>query len=115
MAKNHAQTTAGRLVGKVVLISGAASGMGAEHARFICREGGRVVIGDIAHEAGYALAVELNGTHGEMVAHYAELDVTVFSDWQQAVEDARSHFGALHGLVNNAGIGSKGSVEEATP
>ncbi|WP_404287682.1 SDR family oxidoreductase [Glutamicibacter arilaitensis] len=114
METNRTSTTAGRLAEKVILISGAASGMGAEHARFICQEGGRVMIGDIAHEAGRALAAELNEAHGAIVAHYAELNVTVFNDWLQAVEDARSHFGALHGLVNNAGIGSKGSVEEAT-
>lgn len=113
MENNNTTGNTGRLYGKVALISGAASGMGAQHARAVCAEGGKVVIGDINHDAGRELAKELNELHGRRVAHYAELNVTNFDDWVSAVQAAEEHFGALHGLVNNAGIGSTGNVEEA--
>lgn len=113
MTSNNTPSTNGRLAGKVVLVSGAASGMGAQHARSICQEGGSVAIGDISHQAGRQLAQELNDTHGSTVSIYVELDVTNFDEWTRAVEATEGQFGALHGLVNNAGVGSTGSVETA--
>ncbi|MFD1716096.1 SDR family oxidoreductase [Amnibacterium flavum] len=89
----------GRLEGKVALISGAASGMGAAHARAIVREGGRVAIADIADDAGEKLSAELGDT-----ALYVRLNVTSAEDWATAVERTESHFGLLNVLVNNAGI-----------
>ena len=50
---------AGRLDGKVALITGGASGLGASSARLMVGEGGRVVVADIAEEAGKALAAEI--------------------------------------------------------
>jgi 3alpha(or 20beta)-hydroxysteroid dehydrogenase len=68
-------STIGRLDGKVALVTGGASGMGAAHARGIVAEGGRVVIGDIADDAGRTLAAELGDA-----AVYAHLDVTSYDD-----------------------------------
>ncbi|WP_280382863.1 glucose 1-dehydrogenase [Nocardia wallacei] len=89
----------GRLDGRVALISGGASGMGASHARAFIDEGARVVLGDIAVDAGKRLADEL----GERAA-FVELDVTRAEDWRAAVAAAVDRFGKLDVLVNNAGI-----------
>lgn len=88
-----------RFDGKVVLISGGARGQGAAEARALVAEGGKVVIGDILHQDGEALAAEL-GPAARFVRH----DVSSEADWQTAVEAAVELGGALHGLINNAGI-----------
>ncbi|MEU6040841.1 SDR family oxidoreductase [Actinomadura sp. NPDC047616] len=89
----------GRLAGRVALISGAASGMGASHARAFVEHGAQVVLGDIADEAGRALAEELGDA-----AAYVHLDVTRSRDWEAAVAETVERFGRLNVLVNNAGI-----------
>jgi 3alpha(or 20beta)-hydroxysteroid dehydrogenase len=94
---------------KIALISGGASGMGAAHARAMIAAGAKVVVGDIADAAGMALVEEL----GED-AVYAHLDVTQAKDWQAAVALARSRFGGLNVLVNNAGIVNAGPLGEYT-
>lgn len=89
----------GRVEGKVALISGAARGMGASHARLLVNEGAKVVLGDVLDHEGAAVADEL----GES-ARYVHLDVTDADDWAGAVDLALSAFGRLNVLVNNAGI-----------
>lgn len=89
----------GRMIGKTVIISGGARGMGAAYARRIVEEKGRVVIGDILTEEGSELAESLGDT-----ARFVRLDVTQEDDWHQAVATASKHFGLPNGLVNNAGI-----------
>ncbi len=89
----------GRLTGRVALITGAASGMGACHARAFVAEGAAVVVADIADEAGTRLVQEL----GER-AVYMHLDVTRADDWAAAVATAVETFGHLDVLVNNAGL-----------
>ena len=106
--------TSGRVAGKVVLISGAAQGMGASHARVLAAAGARAVIGDLQQEAGTALARELNNSLGRTAAHFVKLDVTSFEDWTAAVGAAVDIFGKLDVLVNNAGIYTPGNVEEAS-
>ena len=96
----------GRLEGKVALVSGAAQGMGAAHARAVVREGGQVVIGDILDDLGKLLADEL----GEN-AVFVHLDVTSEDDWANAVATAVSTFEKLNVLVNNAGIVNFGFLE----
>ena len=89
----------GRLNGKVALITGAARGMGASHARVFAREGARLILTDRNAEGGQALAEEI-GDAARFVAH----DVTRPDDWARAVAEAESAFGKLDILVNNAGI-----------
>lgn len=86
------------LANKVVLVSGAARGIGAQIARAVVAAGGSVVIGDILPE-GEELAAEL----GER-ARFFRLDVTSYDQWQEAVQFTVATFGSLNGLVNNAGI-----------
>ena len=89
----------GRVDGKVALISGAARGMGASHARLLAAEGARVVLGDVLDDEGRAVAEEIGDA-----ARYVHLDVTNPEDWAAAVDLALNAFGALNVLVNNAGI-----------
>ena len=91
-----------RLQGKVVVISGAARGQGAAEARRVVDEGGSVVIGDVLADECSALASELG--HAATAVH---LDVADDKAWTRAVKAAVERFGALHGLVNNAGISPK--------
>lgn len=81
------------------LVSGGASGLGAATVRMLAAAGGNVVIADLNQEAGNALAAEL----GDKV-RFVVTDVADEGSAQAAVQLARDRFGALHGLVNCAGI-----------
>ena len=102
----------GRLDGKVAFISGGARGMGAEEARLFAREGAKVAIGDIIEEDGRKVEAEINESGGECL--FVRLDVTSEANWQSAIAATVSRFGALHILVNNAGIGGVGGLIEDT-
>ena len=101
-----------RLENKVALISGGARGMGAAEARLFAGEGAKVVIGDILEDEGRRTEAEINEAGGECL--FLRLDVTSESDWQQAVAATVARFGKLDVVVNNAGIGGGGRVEDTT-
>ena len=86
----------GRLKDKVVLVTGAAGAVGSAVGEAVVRAG------------GIALATDLAGRPG--IDHV--LDVTSEDDWQRALGDVDAAFGAIHGLVNAAGIAALGTVEE---
>ena len=90
---------AGRLHGKVALITGAARGQGEAEARLFVAEGARVVLGDVLDELGEKVASSL----GE-AARYVPLDVAQEELWQRAVALAEAEFGRLDILINTAGI-----------
>lgn len=98
-----------RLENKVVLLSGGASGIGAASARLVVREGGKAMLADRDEAKGRAVAAEL----GE-AAQFVPVDVTDEASWQKAVATTVETFGGLHGLLNAAGIGVRGSIEECT-
>lgn len=89
----------GRLDGKVALITGAAGGMGLAASRLFVEEGARVVMTDVAEEAGRAAADEL----GEK-ADFIRADVSTAADAEAMVRFAVETFGGLHVLYNNAGV-----------
>jgi len=91
-----------RLAGKVAIISGAASGMGAATARRFGKEGARVVIADMLEEEGKAVAEEVNEAGGKAI--FIALNVTDEAGWKTVVDDTVAAFGRLDILVNNAGI-----------
>ncbi|MBN8841961.1 MAG: glucose 1-dehydrogenase [Sphingomonadales bacterium] len=96
----------GRVAGKVALVTGAASGIGAAIAERLSEEGASVVLADINAEAGEALAAKLRGAGRSAV--YEQLDVTSEADWQRVVHDALGVFGGLDILVNCAGVATGG-------
>jgi NAD(P)-dependent dehydrogenase (short-subunit alcohol dehydrogenase family) len=93
---------AGRVQGKVALVTGAASGLGAETARRLAREGAAIMLSDREVPAGEAVATEIaaTGARASFVAH----DVTSEADWAAAVAATLAAFGRLDILVNNAGV-----------
>src|SRR5579862_1779692 len=86
--------------GKVALVTGGASGLGAATVRTIVAAGGRATILDLNDQLGPALMQELGAA-----TRYVRADVSNAADAEQAVKAAVAAFGALHICVNCAGIG----------
>lgn len=96
-----------RLQDKVIIITGAAQGMGATHARLCIEAGAKVVLTDINAEKGQALAQEL-GPRALFIQH----DVTCEEDWATVIKTTQAQFGTINVLVNNAGITMAKSILE---
>jgi len=94
-----------RLQDKVIIITGAAQGMGETHARLCINEGAKVVLTDISSEKGEALAKELGDN-----ALFVKQDVTKEEDWAHLVQQTKDKFGQIDVLVNNAGITTHKSI-----
>ena len=103
---------AGRVAGKVALITGAAEGIGAASARALGREGAKLVLTDVNDNGVKALAAELD--RSGMPAIGLQHDVTEESAWAAAVAASLARFGRLDVLVNNAGIAFVGKTEDTT-
>ncbi|MEQ8842344.1 MAG: SDR family oxidoreductase [Acidimicrobiales bacterium] len=88
-----------RLAGQVVIVSGSAGGQGAAEVRLLAAQGAKVLVADVDDAAGQAVADDI----GES-ARYHHLDVRSEADWRAALAEAESTFGAVTGLVNNAGV-----------
>jgi NAD(P)-dependent dehydrogenase (short-subunit alcohol dehydrogenase family) len=100
---------ANRLSGKIALISGAASGLGAAQAKLFASEGAKIVLGDVQTELGNKVAGEIKNAGGQAI--FTRLDVTDESSWEAAIKVAKDSFGGLTTLVNNAGIFHPGGIE----
>lgn len=92
----------GRLEGKVALVTGGAKGLGEADCRLFAAEGAKVVVADVDPD-GQKVADDIDGV-------FMRLDVTSEDNWKQAVADIKEKFGALHVLVNNAGIVEVGNI-----
>jgi NAD(P)-dependent dehydrogenase (short-subunit alcohol dehydrogenase family) len=101
-----------RMDGKIALISGAASGLGAAQAELFAKEGASVVIGDIQEDKGAAVTERLVAAGGNV--RFIQLDVTSADSWANAVSFSAHEFGGLTTLVNNAGIFRMGGVRTTT-
>lgn len=88
-----------RIAQHTFVITGAASGLGKATALCLAKRQANIVIADINHEAGNSIAQELQ-TQGLYIA----LDVTQEEVVTQGLNNAKQHFGSLHGLINCAGI-----------
>lgn len=96
---------AGRLEGKVALITGAGSGIGRATSLLFSREGAKIVACDF-NPAGNAETVRMIEQQGG-IAHAVRVDVTVARDIEAAVQAALDHFGVLDVMYNNAGTGEQ--------
>lgn len=87
---------------KVVLITGAASGIGRMCALAFAREGAAILISDVNDEGGRATAALVEKAGGK--AHYLHADVSRADEVETMVAAAVAQFGGLHVAVNNAGV-----------
>jgi 3(or 17)beta-hydroxysteroid dehydrogenase len=103
----------GRVSGKIALVTGAASGLGKADASLLSREGATVVITDLNEPAGRELERSLNAARPNC-AYFMTQDVSDEARWQAVYAEIRARYGALHVLVNNAGMVVVGTPESAT-
>lgn len=96
-----------RLEGKIAIVTGGASGIGASTARIFAREGAKVVVTDVQDALGTKVAQEIGG-------HYLHHDTSDESQWASVMEATRSKFGRLDVLMNNAGIFAGATIEDTT-
>jgi 3alpha(or 20beta)-hydroxysteroid dehydrogenase len=87
-----------RLLGKVVVVTGAAGGQGAAEADALTREGARVIATDVTEAPGCR-----------------RLDVTSEKDWTELAAELRETYGQVHGLVNNAGVTWRTRIADVRP
>ena len=99
-----------RFDNRTVIVTGAARGMGASHARGFVAEGANVVIANRVEDEGRTLANELGDQ-----AIFSQLDVTSDRDWAATVAAAEDAFGPVSVLVNNAAIVRFGPIAETDP
>src|SRR3546814_8639623 len=103
---------ANRLAGKVALITGGASGLGAAQAKRFAEEGAKVVIGDLNEEMAKGVVAEIRAAGGD--ALFIRLDVTDAASWNNAIAAAVEAFGGLPTLSNTAGIIPPGGLAEVS-
>ena len=94
---------AGQVQGKVALITGGASGIGAACAELLAREGASVAVTDIDELGGPELVARINKAGHQAV--FLHQDVTSEARWVEVVAEVEKRFGRLDILVSNAGIG----------
>ncbi|MCJ0975025.1 SDR family oxidoreductase [Pseudomonas sp. PS1] len=88
--------------GKVIVITGASSGIGEATARLLARQGAQVVLGARRLDRLDALAKKINAAGGTAVAR--ALDVTRLDDMQAFIDSAEQRFGRVDVIINNAGV-----------
>src|SRR5437016_9244726 len=93
----------GQVDGKIALVTGGASGIGAACAETLAREGAKVVLSDIDEARGTPLAAAITAAGQE--ASFLKHDVTDEDSWRQVVGEIERRHGRLDILVANAGIG----------
>jgi NAD(P)-dependent dehydrogenase (short-subunit alcohol dehydrogenase family) len=101
---------AGRLEGKVAIITGAARGIGKGLAEGFAAEGASIVVADVLTEQGEEVAAQLRDQGRNAI--FQKVDVSSETEWATAVAAAVAHFGRLTTLVNNAAIFNGQGVEE---
>ena len=101
---------AGRVAGRVALITGAASGIGRGCAERLAAEGAAVILTDVQDDKGAEAVAAIEAAGGQ--AEYLRHDVTDEAAWEGVVGQIKARHGRLDILVNNAGIAIGGSIIE---
>jgi len=99
------------LAGKIAIVTGAAQGIGAAAACALAASGATVVLADLLEEAGRHIVTRIGAQGG--TAAFQQHDVTDPLAWAGLVSHAVDRYGALHCLVNNAGIDIAATIEDA--
>jgi 3(or 17)beta-hydroxysteroid dehydrogenase len=103
------KTFMGQVEGKVALVTGGGSGLGAADCRRLAEEGAKVAVTDINLDAAQRVAGEIGGA-----AMALRHDVASEEDWLKVLMQVEERFGGLHILVNNAGVVLVADPEETT-
>src|SRR5215469_4447413 len=93
----------GQVDGKVAIVTGGASGIGAACATTLAREGAKVVVTDLDDTGGQSVVNKINGARGEAI--FLHQDVTLEGTWPEIIEATEGRFGRLDVMVANAGVG----------
>ena len=93
----------GQVDGKIAIVTGGASGIGAACAATLAREGAKVVVTDLDDTGGRDLVDKINGAGGEAI--FLHQDVSLEESWPGVIEATEGRFGRLNVMVANAGIG----------
>ena len=101
------------LSGRVALVTGASSGLGAQFARTLSAAGAAVVLAGRRLDKLKDLRAEIDGAGGD--AHVVELDVTDHDSIKSAVAHAETEVGSIDILVNNSGVSTTQRVQDVTP
>lgn len=101
------------LSGRVALVTGASSGLGAQFARTLAAAGAAVVLGGRRVERLKTLRAEIEGAGGD--AHVVGLDVTDTASIRSAVAHAETEVGAIDILVNNSGVSTTQKLTDVSP
>ncbi len=101
------------LSGRVALVTGASSGLGAQFARTLARAGAGVVLASRRLERLKELRARIEGEGGD--AHVVELDVTDHDSIKAAVAHAETKMGSIDILVNNSGVSTSQRIQDVTP
>ena len=88
-----------RVADKVVLVTGAGSGIGRATAKLLAAEGATVIVTDVNRPGGLETVQQIGGR-----ARFEEQDTSKEADWKRIIDDILAREGRLNGLVNNAGI-----------
>lgn len=100
-----------RVAGKRAFVTGAAGGLGSAIAHMLARHGAKVFVTDVNATAAAALADEINREAGNTIAWSGAHDVSDEAAWKDTLAQAAQAMGGVSVLVNNAGVGSLGGVE----
>jgi 3(or 17)beta-hydroxysteroid dehydrogenase len=99
----------GRVAGKVALVTGGGSGLGAADCEILAREGAQVVVTDVNLAAAEEVAGRIGGGAAAL-----ELDVASEDGWRSVMAEIERRFGRLDILVNNAGVVHMADFEDCT-
>ena len=102
-----------RLTDKVAIVTGGASGIGAETARQFARHGARVVVADLNDDLGPKVAEEITAAGGGAI--FRRLDVTDEGHWAALIEESEAEFGKLDVLANIAGTSGRNPAQKFQP